>query len=254
MTTSSFTHSDGNYTHDVLVTGPESCKPVILLHEADGFGRPAFTMLIDTLTDAGFRVYAPRFFEMSKIPSAPAALAGMLRFCVSREFHVLATRGNSPAAAWVRSLAQHLGGDDGRVGVIGMCLTGGLALGAAAEERVAAAVVAQPALPWANGPWPLGSLSRRRSLGLSVDESAAVESGDTPILALRFDIDTMSPLERITAIDELASGCALWVRDDDRPVAAHATLTAAFRDESEPAQRASRTAIDDVVTFLNTNL
>lgn len=226
---------------------------MILMHEADGIRDPVIE-LMDSLADSGFSVYLPAFFEFPRLRNTPAALAGLLRVCISREFHVLVTRGNSPAANWVRSLARRVAREDQRVGVVGMCLTGGLALAAVAEDYVGAAVSAQPAMPWANGPWPLGSAQRRRDLGLSAEEESAVRDQGTPILALRFDDDPMSPRERVLTIDELETGCVFWARDNGEALPGHATLTAAFRDEESNVQRASRMAIDQVTEFLSVNL
>ena len=237
----------------MYTAGPESGKAVILLHEVDGVREPVIE-LMDCLADAGFRVYMPVFFETSWLPDTPAAVAGLVRVCISREFHVLATGGNSPAASWVRSLAQHVAQDGQQLGVVGMCLTGGLALAAIAESSVGAAVAAQPAMPWANGPWPLGSAPRRRDLGLSTEEEAAVRNGTTPILALRFDRDRKSPRERVLTIGELETGCAVWITDDGKSPPPHATLTAAFRKGEPDVRRASRGAIQQVIEFLDANL
>ena len=205
--------------------------------------------------DAGFSVHTPIFFDLSRMPSTAASAVGLARICISREFHAFITRGNAPAAAWVRNLARHLGRKGRKVGVVGMCFTGGLALAAVAEDAVGAAVAAQPAMPWANGPWPFSTASRRRSLGLSAEEEAGLRRGTTPVLALRFDQDPMSPRERVIEIDQLASGCVFWVRgEDDEELKGHPTLTAAFRGNDDELASASQAAIAEAISFLNTNL
>jgi len=223
----------------------------------DGYRDTSIDLMM-RFADAGFSVHTPVFFDLSGLNQTAAAVVGFSRICVSREFHVLTTKGDSPAAAWVRDLAQHLSNERGRkVGVVGMCFTGGLALAAIANDGVGAAVVAQPAMPFANGPRPLGSEVRRRSFGLSAAEETAVMNSSTPILALRFDRDSMSPRERVIEIDSFAAGCAVWVRDangselEGHP---HPTLTAAFRDTKETIAQASETAISRVVDFLHANL
>jgi hypothetical protein len=75
------------------------------------------------------------------------------------------------------------------VGVVGMCFTGGLALAATIEPKVRAAVSSQPALPLNFPP----TKRRRANLGLSpMDLKAAAESG-TPVMAIRFRHDPVSP-------------------------------------------------------------
>jgi len=55
-----------------------------------------------------------------------------------------------------------------RVGVVGMCFTGGFALATAVDESVSAAVMSQPSVPF-----PIGR-ERRADLGLSTDETSEV--------------------------------------------------------------------------------
>ena len=251
---SSYEHSDGMNRHRVVEAGPGDGPPIILMHEMDGY-RDVIVDLINRFADAGFNVHAPVFFDLSRLGPTAAAAVGFSRICISREFHVLTTRGNSPAAEWVRSLAAHLGAKGNRkVGVVGMCLTGGLALAAVVDDSVGAAVAAQPAMPFANGPPPIGSDTRRRSLGLSTAEVDAVAASGTPILALRFDCDRRSPKERVVAIDELSNGCAVAVRDGTKKLRGHPTLTATFRDKDVGRARASAAAIDDTISFLWANL
>ena len=90
--------------------------------------------------------------------------------CVSREFHVLATRDSSPATAWLRALARdlhrHHGGPG--VGFVGMCFTGGFGLAMMLDDTVVAPVLSQPSLPFGLGG------ARKASTGLSADELATV--------------------------------------------------------------------------------
>ena len=251
---SGYEHSDGRNRHRVVEAGPDDGPPIILMHEMDGF-RDVIVDLINRFADAGFNVHAPVFFDLSRLGRTAAAAVGFSRICISREFHVLTTRGNSPAAEWVRSLAAHLGAKGNqKVGVVGMCLTGGLALAAVVDDSVGAAVAAQPAMPFANGPPPIGSDARRSSLGLSGAEVDAVRTSGTPILALRFRRDRMSPKERVEAIDELANGCAVWLSDGEKELQGHPTLTAAFRYADEKRIRASEMAINETISFLDANL
>lgn len=79
--------------------------------------------------------------------ASPSQLGTAARLCVRRELFALAMNRTSPAVDWLRGLAGCVVSPDGRqYGVIGMCMTGGFALALAVDQRVTAAVVAQPAL------------------------------------------------------------------------------------------------------------
>ncbi len=108
--------------------------------------------------------------------------------CISREFTLLATGRTSPVAGWLRSLARTLHQECGGpgVGAVGMCLTGGFALGMMVDPSVTAPVLAQPSLP--------ACLGRRRAedLGLSPEDLAVVKrraAEGQEVLGLRFTED-----------------------------------------------------------------
>ncbi len=70
--------------------------------------------------------------------------------CIASEFGGLARGRTAPIADWLRGLARReseLAGG-ARVGVIGMCFSGGFALATAVDPVVAAAVMSQPSLPF----------------------------------------------------------------------------------------------------------
>ncbi len=235
-------------THDVYVGG--SGAPVILLHELDGFRPPVMRLAERLATQRGFRVYLARFFGRPWLNETFGSAMGSVKVCVRREFYSWATGRESPVAEWVRALARYVAEETGRdrVGVVGMCLTGGVALAAVTEEKVAAAVAAQPSMPFAVGIWPFTTKSRKRDLGLSKDELAAVRSSETPVLGLRFCGDKVSPEERLCALADLPNATVATPAGEG-----HATLTALYR-KSTKGHVGSDAAISMAADFLDGHL
>ncbi len=87
----------------------------------------------------------------------------MIPACVAKEFAALATDKTAPVTLWLRALAKQVHTECGGpgVGAVGMCFTGGFALGMMLDETTVAPVLSQPSLPIAV------SKSRRGAIGLS---------------------------------------------------------------------------------------
>lgn len=190
-----FTH-DG-ITHDVYHRGNGPC--VLVAPEIPGI-TPTVAAFADEVAAAGMSVAIASLFGTPGAPgSTGRALRVIARACVSREFHVLATRDSSPATDWLRALARELHIEYGGpgVGFVGMCFTGGFGLAMMLDEAVIAPVLSQPSLPFGFG------AARRRSTGLDADELAAVaekvEAG-CPVLGFRYDQDPLVPAERFEAL------------------------------------------------------
>ena len=92
--------------------------------------------------------------------------------CVSKEFAAFATRKTAPISEWLRALARYAHDSFGGpgVGVVGMCFTGGFALGMMADESVIAPVLSQPSLPL-----PPFSKKAKASVQLSAEDLTAVK-------------------------------------------------------------------------------
>lgn len=135
--------SHAGMTHPVYRSG--SGPAVLVLHEATGLS-PHAVDLGRRLIHNGFTAYLPLFFGRPY----HGTLRGAVRlFCIQREFRLFASNQTSPIADWLRGLCWRADQDSGRQGVavVGMCLTGGVALATVVRPEVRAVVSAQPALP-----------------------------------------------------------------------------------------------------------
>jgi dienelactone hydrolase len=235
-------------------TGPG----VVIMHEVPGI-YDSVGEFAERVVDAGFSVALPELFGTTGKPfSNGYAMGEILRACVSREFHVLASRGSSPITVWLRALCRALHAECGGpgVGALGMCLTGNFALSLMVEPSVMAPVLSQPSLPF-----PLGA-ERRRGLHLSDADLAIVkrracEEG-CGVLGMRFTQDPLCPPERFERLrDELGDGFEGIEIDsakgnaDGIPSTAHSVVTKDLVDvEGHP----TRVALDRVLAFFDERL
>ena len=88
----------------------------------------------------------------------------MVKICVAKEFTTLALNQTSPIISWLRALARNLHAEVGGpgVGAVGMCFSGGFALGMMVDDIMIAPVLSQPSLPFADRLGPLGRTSTCR--------------------------------------------------------------------------------------------
>src|SRR6476646_8386370 len=134
-----FRHED--IEHEVFQAGHGPA--VIVIHEVPGL-HPGVVAFARRVIDAGFRVYLPSLFgHPGQAVSGGYLFGSMMRACVSREFTIFATNRTSPVVTWLRALAAKAHTECGGpgVGAVGMCLTGGFALGMMADERMLAPVL-----------------------------------------------------------------------------------------------------------------
>lgn len=232
-----FTDSRG-VSYDILTTG--TGPGVLVLHELPGLSEECLTLGRD-LAEAGMSAHLPVFYQRGWHQTPLGALR---LFCLRREFFVWVMGQTSPIATWIREAAaeveqrcRHPG-----VGVVGMCMTGGLALASLTQERVAAAVSSQPTLPL-----PLCKRARA-DLGLSPSDVQKIVRRRPPILALRFQDDRMCPTERLESIKATFPAAAIRCV----PGKGHSVLTRHLRrtDHDHPAMQALR----EVVQFLSEHL
>jgi dienelactone hydrolase len=248
--------SSGGITHDVYERG--SGPGVVLVPEVPGM-TPEVLGFADHLVESGFTVAVPSPFGE---PGAEAGVGQVLRvlprLCVSREFRAFATEVRRPFTDWLRALAADLAArtPGAGVGVIGMCFTGGFALAAAVEGSVLAAVLSQPAAPFAVG--------RARSMnpGLSSADldlvAARAERGEVCALGLRFSQDGSVPRARFETLQRRLGDAFEVIELDSSPGnpggfarTAHSVLTGEVRERAgHPAFEARAR----VVAFLRERL
>ena len=256
------------FTHDGTTravyragTGPM----VVVIAEIPGI-TPSMLTFARRVVDLGCSVALPHLFgEPGRDPERAGArsqmvdaLASIGPACVSKEFHVLAAGKTSPVMDWLRALGRELHEECGGpgIGVVGMCFTGGFALGMVADAPVLAPVLSQPSLPFGIGG------KAKADVGLSAEDvRAAVDAcaaKDLTVLGLRFTGDKLSPPERFTTLRRLLGDRFVGVEIDSspgnewgHPKVAHSVLTTDLVDE--PGQP-TRAALDQVLDLFRTRL
>ena len=227
-------------------TGPA----VLILHEVAGLNPPCIA-LAEEIVAAGFTVYLPLLFGRA---GQDLGMLPMFSLCVRREFHLFAAGRSSPITDWLRDLCTHvhkLQGGPG-IGLIGMCLTGGLVFALCASPAVLAPVSCQPSLPIG----PFRSRKFRRDLGASpADIDAArtrVAAQGIDILGFRYSSDYSCPAERFDAarlkFGDRFKPTTYPTPDPEHGLSrwAHSVLTETYRadqPESHPSKRARRAVI-----------
>ncbi|MEJ1963283.1 MAG: hypothetical protein WDO56_17690 [Gammaproteobacteria bacterium] len=143
----------------------------------------------------------------------------------------------APIASWLRALAAHVSEHNGggRIGALGMCLTGAFAIPLVIDPRVAAAVAAQPAAPLSLLHAAFGlRVSERQLSALNVSDESIAEarmrlgSGEAHLLALRCRADRICPRDKIERFErEFPVG--LEVREYGKPMTAIAWASGPMR-------------------------
>lgn len=233
-------YAAGGISHPTYRRG--SGPGVIVVHEIPGI-TPTVERFARDVVDAGFTVVMPLLVgDVGRPPSAGYMAASAARVCVSREFTTMAVGRSSPVVAWLRALAREVHASCGGpgVGAVGMCFSGGFALGMMLDEVTVAPVLSQPSLPFAIG--------RRRGadLGLSEDEAARVArraADGCSVLGLRFDGDRLVG-ERFATLRRLLGDAFVAVEYPSTSPRDHSVLTEQRRDD----------AVRRVVAFLRERL
>lgn len=248
--------SGGGLTYDCYERG--GGPGVVLIPEIPGI-TPEVLGLAEHLVGQGFTVVVPSPFGTPGRPLSAGYVAGTVaRLCVASEFRAFALGARRPISDFLRAVAADLAGrTPGRgVGVIGMCFTGGLALAAAVDDRVAASVLSQPAMPFGIG------RRAKADPAMSADEFDRVAqragAGEVCGLGLRFSRDASVPPERFRAVADWLGDAFRVIELDSSPGnaggfgrGAHSVLT------NEVRERAGHPALEaraEVVAFLRERL
>ena len=129
----------------------------------------------------------------------------------------------SPVIAWLRALAKQLHDELGGVGVgaIGMCFSGGFALGMMVDDIVVAPVLSQPSLPFAVG------VKRSADLNLSPQDATRVAqraADGCQVLGLRFTGDKLVGT-RFAELHKLLGDAFIAVEFESTAKSDHSVLT-----------------------------
>lgn len=178
----------GGITRETYVRGKG--PGVIIIHEIPGI-TPKVIEFADAVVAAGFTVVMPALVgRPGKDVSGRYLMQSMARVCVAREFTTWATGESSAISLFLGDLARDVHEQCGGpgVGAIGMCFSGGFALGMMVNGHVVAPVLSQPSLPFAVG------ARRSADLNLSPADLEAVKrraAEGCQVLGLRFDRDRL---------------------------------------------------------------
>ena len=248
-----FSH-DG-VTRDVYRAG--SGPAIVVMAEMPGPTPKVFEFAI-RLVDRGYSVWMPRLFGVAGESATPGSFVrSIVPACVSREFSALATGRTAPVTGWLRALAAAAHEDAGGpgVGAIGMCFTGGFALGMMLDDRLIAPVLSQPSLP-------LGlTRSHKADLGLSPDDLAHVKARAADgvcVLGMRFTHDRLAHAERFDTLRDELGDAFIGIEIDSSPGnphgirrLAHSVVTDDLVDEPG---HPTRDALDRVMGFFDERL
>ncbi|HWA65921.1 MAG TPA: dienelactone hydrolase family protein [Mycobacteriales bacterium] len=230
---------------------------VIVISEIPGI-TPKVADFARMVVDRGCTAVMPHLFgEPGKDISMGYTLNTLAKLCISSEFTKMATKQSGKVTTWLRALArsehERCGGPG--VGVVGMCFTGGFALGMMVDAPVVAPVLSQPSVPF-----PFGS-RRKADLGISDAELAVVKQKVAQggcVMGLRFTGDPMAPADRFATLRrELGDGFIGVELDSSEsnphghPKGAHSVLTEHLVDQPGTP---TREALDQVLDFFTDRL
>ena len=202
---------------------------VIVVHEIPGI-TPAVERFANDVVNAGFTVVMPNLVGTpGREVSGKYIASSMLKVCISKEFTNMALQKTSPIIAWLRALARSLHNEVGGkgVGAVGMCFSGGFALGMMVDDIMIAPVLSQPSMPFNVGK------SRGADLNLSPDDAIVVAqraADGCQVLGLRFDQDKLVG-DRFNSLRELLGDAFIAIELPSQSPKDHSVLTEQ-RDEA----------------------
>ncbi|MEI7619298.1 MAG: dienelactone hydrolase family protein [Actinomycetota bacterium] len=235
------TFTAAGFTRDVYRRG--SGPAVVVVHEIPGV-TPAVAAFANDVVDAGFTVVMPSLVGTpGRAPSGSYLASSMLKVCVAKEFTTMAMKQTSPIIAWLRALARSLHNELGGpgVGAIGMCFSGGFALGMMVDDIMVAPVLSQPSMPFA-----VGGKSRGADLNLSPDDALAIAeraAQGCQVLGLRFTGDKLVG-SRFDSLRELLGDAFIAIELPSAAKSDHSVLT---EQRDEPS-------VQRVLSFLQSKL
>ena len=252
--------TESTFTHDGLarkVFRAGSGPAVIVIHEVPGI-TPEVAAFARRVVERGYSVRLPSLFGTpGKSMSIGYVLRSITGACVAKEFTAFALDRTSPVIGWLRQLASEAHAECGGpgVGAVGMCFTGGFALGMMVDERMLAPVLSQPSLPF-----PIGK-KRKAALGISDADLETVKQRAVRgacVLGLRFTKDPAVPAARFETLHRELGDAFIAVEIDSSPgnphgipKMAHSVLTEHFVDTPGHPTHA---ALERVLAFFDDRL
>ncbi len=209
------------FTRDVYRKG--SGPGVIVVHEIPGI-TPKVLEFAEEVVAAGFTVLMPSLVGTpGRAPSGGYLAGSMLKVCIAKEFTNMAMQQTSPIIGYLRALARHLHQEVGGpgVGAVGMCFSGGFALGMMVDDIMVAPVLSQPSMPF-----PVGK-ARGADLNLSPDDRLAVArraAEGCQVLGLRFTQDKAVGT-RFDSLRELLGDAFIAIELPSNKPSDHSVLT-----------------------------
>jgi dienelactone hydrolase len=178
----------------------------------------------EEVVSAGFTVVMPDLVGTpGKEMSNGYAMSSLAKVCVSKEFTAMAQNKTSPIIGWLRalgrSLHQEIGGKG--IGAVGMCFSGGFALGMMLDDHMLAPVLSQPSLPF-----PMGA-KRAADLNLSPDDALVVKrraDEGCQVLGLRYTGDRLVGT-RFDSLRELLGDAFIAIELPSSKKTDHSVLT-----------------------------
>lgn len=213
--------SNDGVTHETFRKG--SGPVVIIVHEIPGI-TPAVEKFANEVVAAGFTVVMPLLVgNFGESPSGKYMASSAAKVCISREFTTMALNKTSPIISWLRALAKYLHAETGGkgVGAVGMCFSGGFALGMMVDDIVVAPVLSQPSLPFAVG------VKRSADLNLSPQDATRVAqraADGCQVLGLRFTGDKLVGT-RFAELHKLLGDAFIAVEFESTAKSDHSVLT-----------------------------
>ncbi|MEY3566738.1 MAG: hypothetical protein RLZ19_752 [Actinomycetota bacterium] len=196
---------------------------VVVVHEVPGI-TPKVAAFAEDVVSAGFTVVMPDLVGTpGKEMSNGYAMSSLVKVCVSKEFTAMARNKTSPIIGWLRGLGralhQEIGGTG--IGAVGMCFSGGFALGMMLDDHMLAPVLSQPSLPF-----PMGA-KRAADLNLSPDDALVVKrraDEGCQVLGLRFTGDRLVGT-RFDSLRELLGDAFIAIELPSSKKTDHSVLT-----------------------------
>ena len=203
---------------------------VIVVHEVPGI-TPKVREFAEEVVDRGFTVVMPSLVGTpGKEFSNGYAVSSLAKVCIAREFAALATNQTSPIIGWLRALARSLHTEVGGkgVGAVGMCFSGGFALGMMVDDIMVAPVLSQPSMPFVFGK------KRAKDLHLSAADAAVVAeraAQGCQVMGLRYTDDRLVG-DRFESLRNLLGDAFIAIELPSTKKSDHSVLTEQRDDES----------------------